>query len=202
MLELWNTLKAEISTLHLNPRSFVAYHRLARYSFQATPTTVDTKEAAIRLWAHECQRVFSDRFVQDAADDQGRFREVIGFLIAPGHAKSDGKSRDVVRTGNIFYQIEHRTSTRSHRLPGDQRTWCRERANRCPQEILSFILECKKGDSPKDTRVTTLPNTTLPILLFLMISPGFTLCYKLGDKRSAKGYILDRLGRAVLQLRG
>eukprot|EP00752_Nemacystus_decipiens_P009956 g8879.t1 len=44
---------------------------------QATPRTVDTKEAAIRLWAHECQRVFSDRFVQDAADDQGRFREVI-----------------------------------------------------------------------------------------------------------------------------
>lgn len=30
----------------------------------------------IRLWTHECQRVFSDRFVQEAADDEGRFREV------------------------------------------------------------------------------------------------------------------------------
>lgn len=47
-----------------------------RQSYQATPSTVDTKESAIRLWAHECQRVFSDRFVQDAADDEGRFREV------------------------------------------------------------------------------------------------------------------------------
>lgn len=41
---------------------------------------MDTKEAAIRLWAHECQRVFSDRFVQDASDDVGRFREV-GWLV-------------------------------------------------------------------------------------------------------------------------
>ncbi|CAN0120098.1 unnamed protein product [Ectocarpus sp. 6 AP-2014] len=48
---------------------------------QASPTTVDTKEAAIRLWAHECQRVFSDRFVQDAADDQGRFREVVNAQL-------------------------------------------------------------------------------------------------------------------------
>lgn len=47
-----------------------------RQPYQATPSTVDTKESAIRLWAHECQRVFSDRFVQDAADDEGRFREV------------------------------------------------------------------------------------------------------------------------------
>ncbi|CAB1114177.1 unnamed protein product [Ectocarpus sp. CCAP 1310/34] len=48
---------------------------------QASPSTVDTKEAAIRLWTHECQRVFSDRFVQDAADDQGRFREVINAQL-------------------------------------------------------------------------------------------------------------------------
>lgn len=44
---------------------------------QATPSTVDTKETVIRLWAHECQRVFSDRFVQDVSDDEGRFREVL-----------------------------------------------------------------------------------------------------------------------------
>ncbi|CAM9519888.1 unnamed protein product [Discosporangium mesarthrocarpum] len=48
---------------------------------QASPITVDTREAAIRLWSHECQRVFSDRFVEDAADDEGRFREVLGTQL-------------------------------------------------------------------------------------------------------------------------
>ncbi|CAM9233990.1 unnamed protein product, partial [Laminaria digitata] len=48
---------------------------------QATPESVDSKESVIRLWAHECQRVFSDRFVQDAADDEGRFREVLSAQL-------------------------------------------------------------------------------------------------------------------------
>lgn len=43
---------------------------------KATPSTVNSKESAVRLWAHECQRVFSDRFLQDGTDDEGRFREV------------------------------------------------------------------------------------------------------------------------------
>jgi len=40
---------------------------------QAQKQYVDSKEALLRLWTHECQRVFSDRFLQDAADDGKQF---------------------------------------------------------------------------------------------------------------------------------
>lgn len=62
---------------------------------------MDTKEAAIRLWAHECQRVFSDRFVQDAADDQGRFREVKGVLHAPACGESVKQSLNLDKAGDL-----------------------------------------------------------------------------------------------------
>ncbi|CAM9353290.1 unnamed protein product [Choristocarpus tenellus] len=48
---------------------------------QASPITVDTRQVAIRLWSHECQRVFADRFVQDSTNDEGRFREVINTQL-------------------------------------------------------------------------------------------------------------------------
>jgi dynein heavy chain, axonemal len=41
---------------------------------QCGPQTVYSRDGAARLWCHECQRVFSDRFVDDAANDRERFK--------------------------------------------------------------------------------------------------------------------------------
>jgi len=40
---------------------------------QAQKQYVDSREALLRLWTHECQRVFADRFLQDAAEDEKHF---------------------------------------------------------------------------------------------------------------------------------
>ncbi|CAM9519636.1 unnamed protein product, partial [Chrysoparadoxa australica] len=44
---------------------------------QADPVNVDYRDCMIRLWSHECQRVFSDRFLADAGDDAQRFRDIL-----------------------------------------------------------------------------------------------------------------------------
>jgi dynein heavy chain len=42
---------------------------------------IDTKDCMLRLWVHECMRVFSDRFVQDKLDDAKRFRDVLNDVL-------------------------------------------------------------------------------------------------------------------------
>mmetsp|Transcript_8855 Transcript_8855/g.26550 ORF Transcript_8855/g.26550 Transcript_8855/m.26550 type:complete len:1938 (-) Transcript_8855:1349-7162(-) len=37
----------------------------------------DTSQSIIRLWAHECMRVFADRFLEDASDDTGKFINIL-----------------------------------------------------------------------------------------------------------------------------
>ena len=43
----------------------------------ADRATVFSPEGMIRLWAHECQRVFSDRFLRTKSNDEGRFRDIL-----------------------------------------------------------------------------------------------------------------------------
>jgi hypothetical protein len=53
----------------------------------ASRQTIFSPEGMLRLWAHECQRVFSDRFLRTKSQDENRFREI---LIAKMH-ESMGK---------------------------------------------------------------------------------------------------------------
>lgn len=39
--------------------------------------TVYSPEGMVRLWAHECQRVFADRFLQTKSNDEQKFREIL-----------------------------------------------------------------------------------------------------------------------------
>ena len=39
------------------------------------------KDVFLRLWSHECMRVFSDRFVVDAAKDHERFRKLVDSVL-------------------------------------------------------------------------------------------------------------------------
>ena len=43
----------------------------------ASPHTVDTSERMLRLWVHECQRVFMDRFVRTKTNDEKKFMDVM-----------------------------------------------------------------------------------------------------------------------------
>ena len=43
----------------------------------ATKSTVYSSEAMIRLWVHECQRVFSDRLIRSKSNDETKFREIL-----------------------------------------------------------------------------------------------------------------------------
>ena len=47
----------------------------------ATRATVFTPEAMIRLWVHECQRVFSDRFVRTKSNDEQKFRDILALKM-------------------------------------------------------------------------------------------------------------------------
>jgi len=46
----------------------------------ANPREIDTKEGALRMWAHEALRVFGDRFT--SADDLARFRTIVDVSMA------------------------------------------------------------------------------------------------------------------------
>jgi dynein heavy chain len=39
--------------------------------------TVYTPESMIRLWVHEAQRVFADRFVRTKSNDEQKFRDIL-----------------------------------------------------------------------------------------------------------------------------
>lgn len=43
----------------------------------ASRATIFSPEGMLRLWAHECQRVFSDRFLQTKSNDELKFRDIL-----------------------------------------------------------------------------------------------------------------------------
>lgn len=44
---------------------------------QAQRICFDTRDSILKLWVHECLRVFSDRFLQDSNNDSLRFRDIL-----------------------------------------------------------------------------------------------------------------------------
>jgi len=53
----------------------------------ATRATVYTAEGMLRLWVHECQRVFADRFVRTKSNDEQKFRDILGAKMQESMAK-------------------------------------------------------------------------------------------------------------------
>ncbi|CAM9180031.1 unnamed protein product [Ectocarpus fasciculatus] len=47
----------------------------------ATKATVYSPESMIRLWVHECQRVFADRFVRTKSNDEQKFRDILALKM-------------------------------------------------------------------------------------------------------------------------
>ena len=48
----------------------------------ATRATVYTTEGMIRLWVHECQRVFSDRLIRSKSNDETKFRDILSAKMS------------------------------------------------------------------------------------------------------------------------
>eukprot|EP01035_Chromulina_nebulosa_P017108 gene17108-22622_t len=44
--------------------------------------SIYTPEGMLRLWIHECQRVFSDRFISSKSNDENKFRELLAMKIS------------------------------------------------------------------------------------------------------------------------
>jgi dynein heavy chain len=47
----------------------------------ASRNTVHTPERMLRLWVHECQRVFADRFVRTKSNDEQKFLTILGVKM-------------------------------------------------------------------------------------------------------------------------
>lgn len=56
----------------------------------ATRATVYTPESMLRLWVHECQRVFSDRFVRTKSNDEQKFRDILAAKMTESLQKDWG----------------------------------------------------------------------------------------------------------------
>jgi dynein heavy chain len=55
--------------------------RVAQGLLQADHSYIDSREYMLRLWAHECTRSFSDRFVQDTSKDEETFIEILHTIL-------------------------------------------------------------------------------------------------------------------------
>lgn len=68
-----------------SPSSLFSFHysnirdvaKVMQGLLMASRATVFSPESMIRLWAHECQRVFSDRFLRTKSNDEGKFRDIL-----------------------------------------------------------------------------------------------------------------------------
>jgi dynein heavy chain len=48
----------------------------------AARSTVFTVESMLRLWVHECQRVFADRFLRTKSHDETKFRDILSAKLS------------------------------------------------------------------------------------------------------------------------
>jgi dynein heavy chain, axonemal len=53
----------------------------------ANRKTTYTPEGLLRLWIHECQRVFSDRFIQSKSNDEQKFRDILSAKMTESMQK-------------------------------------------------------------------------------------------------------------------
>ena len=56
----------------------------------ASRSTIFSPEGMMRLWAHECQRVFSDRFLRTKTQDEQKFREILMLKMTENLGKDWG----------------------------------------------------------------------------------------------------------------
>jgi dynein heavy chain len=56
----------------------------------ASRTSVFTPEGTVRLWVHECQRVFADRFIRSKTNDEGKFRDILASKMSESLQKDWG----------------------------------------------------------------------------------------------------------------
>ena len=71
----------------------------------ASSQTVYTAEGTLRLWAHECQRVFSDRFIRTKSNDEEKFRAILAQKLQETFQKDWGSiMSDALdpKTGSVF----------------------------------------------------------------------------------------------------
>jgi dynein heavy chain, axonemal len=66
---------------------------------QSNPDVLPDEKALIRLWAHECERVFHDRLINE--EDRGVFHVTLGELVKT-HFKKDWKAPDVRGTNKTI----------------------------------------------------------------------------------------------------
>jgi dynein heavy chain len=55
--------------------------KVVQGTLQAERQYFDTSKSMIRLWTHECMRVFADRFLKDSVDDIGKFIGVMSQVM-------------------------------------------------------------------------------------------------------------------------
>ena len=56
----------------------------------ASRSTVFSPEGFVRLWTHECQRVFADRFIRTKSNDEQKFREILALKMSESMQKDWG----------------------------------------------------------------------------------------------------------------
>lgn len=56
----------------------------------ASRASVFSPEGMLRLWAHECQRVFSDRFIRSKTNDETKFRDILVAKMTENMGKDWG----------------------------------------------------------------------------------------------------------------
>ena len=66
--------------------------KVVQGTLQAERQHFDTSQSILRLWAHESMRVFADRFLQDAANDMGRFIEILSTKMQDSFEDADWAS--------------------------------------------------------------------------------------------------------------
>mmetsp|Transcript_14531 Transcript_14531/g.44899 ORF Transcript_14531/g.44899 Transcript_14531/m.44899 type:complete len:1962 (-) Transcript_14531:344-6229(-) len=63
--------------------------KVVQGALQADKQHFDTSQSIIRLWCHECMRVFSDRFLQDASEDTARFMDMVNVSMKQNFEDED-----------------------------------------------------------------------------------------------------------------
>ena len=118
--------------------------KVVQGTLQAEKQQFDTSQSILRLWAHECMRVFADRFLLDAADDTGTFINLINnsmqihFENADWAAVMEGV--DDLRYGPIMCSF---MGDEASKLPYEEAIDFASLKNCCEDKLEDYNLEPK-----------------------------------------------------------
>ena len=113
-------------------------------TLQAERQHFDTSQSILRLWTHECMRVFADRFLEDAADDMGRFIDILSTKMRGNFEDAEWASVmgdvDDERYGPIICSfVDEGTEKLSYEEVGD----FTQLKQRCEDKLEDYNLEPK-----------------------------------------------------------